>query len=1016
MNIKYNRLKSILLFASLSLGTLTTFAQSDVVKGIVYNDAHQVVLGAVVKVVGTDLMTVTDRNGCFEISGVVASDQELVVEYVGYRTTSELIKADGKSVAVYLSKDIARANQKVSMVRDSDREAYTIGASQYTITGDELRKSHRTNIASALAGRVPGLFVGTSSSEPGKESYSLSIRGTSSTSSDSPLILVDGMVSDLSIVNINDVESVTVMKDAASTALYGMQSSGGIISVKTRRGENNSPSIISVDANYTFQQALKTPTILSSGDYTSLINQAWKNDGYGDNYIYSNEQIANYASGKNLDLYPNNNWYDMFLKEQVKTFNLHANAYGGGDYVKYYVSLAYTNQESPYITDSPIKEYKADRFSARSNIDVKINNFINGYINMHAMLDNEIIPQDNDEIFSSIFDLPSTSYGPLTPDGFVIVTPEKTDPVYGSLNRSGYSNPSTLYISTDIGLNFDLDFFLKGLSVNANYKNYTYDYSVTNGNTDYARYTRDLTVADDLVFYQYGSTEDEPLSFSKSSDVTMRNDLEANVNYERVFGDHYIRANAFIDKYCNNTSGLQGNLPEYRMSYGLQATYGYKNILFADILTGYQGSEQFAEGKRYGFFPAASVAALLSNMDFLKDNKAITYLKARASYGVVGDDSFDGDRFMYNDILSDGGNNLSSYIGTAISITRLGNPDLTWEKIATLNVGFDMTILDEVTVSLDYFNERRTDMLVTDNLSPLIGGTSSDVLPMINNGEIVNRGFDLGLAYNRNIGQDFNIGLNSYISFYKNKVVNVDELPYSDSYATTYRETGYRVNQNFGYEIDYSNGNGYFNSQQELDTSGLIYDGTAPRVGDFIYIDQNSDGVINQEDVVAMGETTDPQISWGAELFFRAKQFDLSVLFQGLGKFGTFNSGIGYYENTNNGTYFSQHLNAWTQERYESGQTIDAPALTMMGSSSQKSNNYYYQDKSFGRIKNIELGYTVPKLATQKINIDRLRIYASAMNVFTWDNMKTDDTDVEGGAVNAFPTLRYYTVGLNLTF
>ncbi|MFI3321860.1 MAG: SusC/RagA family TonB-linked outer membrane protein [Rikenellaceae bacterium] len=1015
MNIKYNRIRSFLLCASLVVGSGSLLAQN-IVKGVVYDDVHRAVEGAIVKVNGLDVAVVTNADGTFEIPDMSSKSNELVIEYVGYKTTSQM--ADGKLVKVYLTPDVAKANTVVSMIRE-ERESQTIGASQYTVSGDELRRTSLNNVAAALAGRVPGLYVRTNTSEPGAETYSLYMRGSTTYNGNSPLILVDGQYGDIYNVNINDVESVTVMKDAAGAAKYGMEAAAGIISIKTKRGSINTKPTISVNASYGVQQAAKTPTMLNSGQYATLVNEAWANDGYGSNYIYSDSQIASYFSGTDRDLYPNNDWYDMYMSDYVHTTDIHASAIGGGEYVQYYTSIGYLNQDSPFNADSPIKEYGLDRFDVKSNLDVKINNFISGFVNVSARLENNIITNDDDGtdgIMDSVFDLPPTEYGPLTPDGDVIVTTTKTNSTYGRLNRSGYAKENNLNLSSNIGLKFDLDFITKGLSATGQYKYYTNNQSYTRGTTDYIRFTRDLTQPDELVFYQYGTTEDEPLSFEKESISNMRSDMDLQIDYNRTFGDHTISAQAFAYKQYLNADYLQGTQPQRRVATGGQLSYGYKNFLYADIAASYVGSDQFPEGNRYGFFPSVAVATVLSNLDFLKGNDVITYLKTRASYGIIGNDNFGDDRFIYTDYLEYSSTKPLTYTGGSISIVRLGNPLLTWEKSHKLNVGFDMTLFDAINFGMDYYNDRRTDILVDDNYTPLMSGSSSDILPQTNAGEIKNNGVEFQLGYTKNLSPDLTLSVNSNFSYYKNMVINAEEMPYTSDYAYTYRDTGFSLNQLWGYEIDYSNGNGYFNTQSELDASPLSYSGTAPRLGDFIYVDQNGDGIIDAKDVVPMGNTSTPQISWGVEAFLQYKSFDLSLQFQGLGKVGSFMSGIGYYESYNYGTYFTQHLTAWTQERYNNGEEITAPALTMNGSSSQKANNYYYQDRSFVRLKNVEIGYNLPKSVLNKISMDKLRIYGSITNALTFDKMSVDDRDVEGGAVNLFPTPRYFNVGLNLTF
>ena len=992
-------------------------AQSRSIKGYVCNDSGDRLPGAIVRLVGEDDNIITDANG--EFSAELSNGTKyLLVEYVGYSTKKIKIN-DKLNLYVKLDRDVSNKYQEVNLIKDV-RPSYSVGGSAIVITGDELRKTHNHHLAAALAGRVPGLYVKTTGNEPSKETYSLNIRGASTVNGRATLILIDGMIGSLDNVNVNDVESVTIMKDASSSVLYGMQAAAGITYVKTKRGGVSAPSI-NVDVNYTLQNAIVRPKMISSGDYATMINQAWKNDGFGDYYIYSQDEIDNYYNGTDRNLYPNNNWYDMFMKDVVQTQNIYTSAHGGTKYVKYYASLGYMHQDSPFKTADALKTYGLNRFDFRSNVDFLINDYIKGYVNIAARINKELSPNATDGtggVMSSIFDMSPVIYGPLTPDGKVVVTPENTNPTFGRLNRSGYVKGTDYNLSTNIGLEFDLKFITPGLKTSGNIIYFNNTTSQNKGNTDYERWTRDLTNTNELLFYQYGTTEKEPLLFSKSTQSSIRSQYDWNIDYNRSFNRHKLGVNLFLSQQYYNANKIQGVQPVLRMTYGGRLSYGYDNLIFADFTAGYQGSEQFSKGNRYGFFPSGSLAFVATNLDALKNNRVLSYLKFHTSYGLVGNDNFGDDRFLYRDYLASAASNGGiNYLSKPIDIIRLGNPNLTWEKSKIFNVGVDFSLFNQLSVGVEYYNDRRTSILVDDNITPLLNGLSSDYLSKINLSEIHNSGVDLSLGYFKQINKDFSLGLSSNFAFNKNEIIEIGELPKADDYAYKYRQTGYRIGQTWGYEIDYSNGNGYFNSQEEIDKSGLTYVGKSPRPGDFIYIDQNSDNIIDEKDIVPIGESTIPQIAWGAELFLKWRSWDVSVLFQGLGKFGGFNNGIGYYETYNNGTFFEHHLKAWTSERYANGEVILAPALTKQGSSSQKNNNYYYQNKGFARLKNVEIGYTMKdKAFMKKMHINQLRFYISGMNLLTWDHMKTNDIDVEGGKVSNFPTSQYWTVGLNLNF
>ncbi|MFI3286534.1 MAG: SusC/RagA family TonB-linked outer membrane protein [Rikenellaceae bacterium] len=919
------------------------------------------------------------------------------------------------SSSVVVAQDVKDHDQIVKMIKE-ERPEYSIGSSVISISGEELRRTKHHDLSTALAGRVPGLVVTTTASLPGSETFGTNTRGNSA----SPLVLVDGIVGSLNTVNVFDVESVTFTKDASSSVFYGMQASGGILYVKTYRGKKNTEPQIKVDALYTIESQLNTPQVLGAADHVRLTTEAYANDNMSSSNQYTEAQIAGYAAGETSDLFPDNDWYNMFMADQVATYRVNASASGGGEYVNYYASIGYLNQGSPFIEQETVKPYGKDRFDIQSNIDIKVNDFIDGYATISTQVDKDVITAYSDGvtgIISSLLSLPPTEFGPLTPDGEVVVTASNLNPTYGNINKSGYKDQTITDFKSTFGLKFDLSAILDGLGARGEFRYYSLGTSTYTGSQSYARSIRDLTNDAELVYYSYQPAEyyDTPVSFTKSSGTTVRRDVDGELFYNKNFGDHNVNALAFVRHQYYNAASITGTQPVVRFGTGGKIGYGYKNIFFADYNFSYEGSEQFADGKKYGLFNTGSAALILSNMDFLKDNSVLTYLKLRGSYGVIGSDAFGDDRFIYTDYLdSTSWNSGINYLSAEYELLRLGNYDLTWEKSTISNVAVEFSLFDQISVTAEYFVNKGSDLLIDNNLTPLLYGVASDILPAINEGLTTNKGVEFQLGYSKKINEDVRVGATGYFTFTEKMTDYSGETPRS-GYPYEYKTQGFRVGQNWGYQIDYSNGNGYFNTQDELDASPS-YTGTSPRLGDFVYVDQNNDNVIDDKDMIPMGETTVPQVAYGLELYADFYGFDLSVLFQGLGKYGSFLTGVGYYENNSGGMFFDQHLTAWTAERYAAGETITAPALTMKGSSSQKANNYYYQDKSFCRLKNLEIGYTLPKHITKAIDIESLRVYGSGINLFTWDRLENENHDIEGTKITAYQTPRYITMGLTVTF
>ncbi|KAB2822874.1 MAG: SusC/RagA family TonB-linked outer membrane protein, partial [Paludibacter sp.] len=625
---------------------LTAQTKSDplMISGNVTDNFGNPVEGVSVQILNSINATITDVFGNFVLQ---VNEPKAVIEFAhpGF-STFRTIRGDKDSINVILQKDISNKDRMISSVYDQ-RPNYSVTSSLVTISGEELNETPCMNLGAALAGRLPGLISRASSAEPGYESYSLIIRGIGTSNGKNPIVLIDGVISDnLQTINPRDVESVTILKDAAATVLYGMQGGNGIISVVTKRGYFGKPRI-SIDIDQSIQQAIKTPDMLHSWEYAALRNEAYKNDGYGYNYQFSDTQVEGYLRGDNR-LFPDNNWYKTFMKSLVQTQRYNVSASGGGNALKYYSNIAYSHVGGPFKVDQTA--YNAsqaiDRFNFRTNIDVKLNDYIGSFMNISGIVQRANGSTfANSTILSSLFNLPPTMYGPLTPEGQVIATPQETNPTYGLINRSGYQRQTSTKMNAILGLNVDLSFITKGLSARASAMFDASANSDINGTTTFERWIRDeATFPDSLAFIRQGTQLNTPLTLTKGVTYSYMSDLNWLLRYDKKWGKHTIGTMGFVRYQYENHAGLdiKGILPYKRMTYGGRLNYGYSKLLFAELAASYEGSEQFAPGRRYGLFPAASVAWLISNYEFLKDSKSVTYLKIRASYGKVGNDELFG--------------------------------------------------------------------------------------------------------------------------------------------------------------------------------------------------------------------------------------------------------------------------------------------------------------------------------------------------------------------------------------
>lgn len=971
--------------------------------------------GADISVADTDLVAVTNANGEFELN-VFSPTAVLTVSAKGYLSQSqkkgERLKAD-----FVLVNDISNRNDIVETTYQR-REAYALTTAVTTISGDELVKTPAIHLGAALAGRLPGLLSRQFSAEQGSESYALSIRGIGTTNGRTPLILIDGVpASGLSDINPHDVASVSIYKDGAANVLYGMQAGNGAISVITKSGNFGKPRIkVNVDQSY--HTPLRTPEMINSYDFALMRNQAYKNDGFGDYYAYSDSKIDGYKNGDTLGFFPNNNWYEYFMKPMVQSQRVLFSATGGFDGVKYYTSVGYNNVGGSFNMAEG-KEQKLDRIDFRTNVDVRLNKFISSKMKIAGSVRRRNGPNANSySILSSIFNLSPTLNGPLTPDGKVVAATNETNPPYGSLNRSGYLQQTQTRMNAILGLDFDMSFITKGLKAELSAMFDANAYSNITGTTGYERWIRDENRNDSLIFIKQGTQLNTPLSLTKAVSSSYMTNVHAMLKYNRSFDNHNLYSFAFVRYQHENLAetSINGILPYQRLTYGFKLGYGYSNFLFADLAASYEGSEQFAPEHRFGLFPAASLAWVVSNNEFLKDNELITYLKAKASIGLVGNDQFGNERFMYRDNINRVGTGFIAALGTPVEELQAGNRMLTWEKSLKSNVGVEVGLFNQFSFGFDLYNETTKDILSNMLFTPASQGIPTGNLPMSNIGVVNNKGFEVMLGYSKSFNKDLSLSVSGYIDFNQNKVIESAEVELGEDYAYAFRQKGYSMGQNWGYVIDKSNGNGYFNSQEEITNSGLIYEGGNPRPGDFIYKDLNGDNIINQKDMAPMGNPTLPKLSWGATCTVKWRNFDIYALLQGVNQVSQFNTGVGYYDFVNNGTYFNIHKGAWTKERYDAGLPITAPALSATASTSNRANDYYLADKSYVRLKNVEIGYSLPARVNNVLKTQAVRLYLSGNNLLTLDRLSNKDVDVEMNGYVLFPINRTYNLGISLTF
>lgn len=1007
---------------------------------------------------------VTDVNGKFTIK--VPSGAELTFNYLGYKTVKVKV-GTRTTINVKMESDAQQLEEQV-VVGYGTQKKVSVVAAVSSVNSKELRQSSSPNLANALAGRLAGLTsLQSGGSQPGFDDADLYLRGASTTNGTRPLILIDGVPRDnIRTLDANEVATVSVLKDAAATAVYGVRGANGVILITTKRGEVGQTKL-DISFDQSFQAFTREPERVDSWEFMTLRNEANRNDGM--NEEYSGKMISrslnplmgldpndpDYAlkAARRHYMYPNHDWYREIFKKWSPQSRVNINISGGTEKLQYFVNASYLHQGGNLHTEPKSKlgydpQARMTRYSFRSNLDYNITKNFKAFLNLGSYIEKVGMPGttiyggDNkwmirDLIHCTVGMKPMT-VGPTTPDASLgydvipdkVIRPVETDrSPFESVNRKGYRDETRTNLNASIGGEWNMTFITKGLSLKGMASFDAVANTILGGDITEMSFATSVDEDNDQIYFAADRELNGTLSLSKSGYTNYTVNLQGSLNYSRTFGKHDVGAMILVQRDFWETNGAPLNMPYNMMGMAARVTYGFDNRYLLDANMGYNGSEQFSPKNRFGFFPSFAVGWVVSNENFLKGNKVITNLKLRASYGKVGSDKIGDNRFLYlsnHTYSSSGGVAVGGY-GT-IYENRPGNYNLQWEVSKKQNYGIDLQLWSDWSITFDYFIEQRSKILKTQGMAPQFAGVPQ--WPYLNLGVVDNSGYELEINYNKSFNKDLFLSVKGNFSYNHNKVKFWDEVPYADGYYYKYRTTGQSLDQTFGYKIDWSNGNGYFNTQEELDKytegyvdengvehKGITYNlSTAPQLGDFKYIDQNGDGIIDEKDRVPIGYTKVPRVSYGLNVSLNYKWFDFTVFLQGVGKYSSYYSGQGVYENIYQGTFFKYHKTAWTAERYAAGQKITYPRLSTGETCSKIQNDFFVMDRAFIRLKAIELGYTLPSNALRAIGINKLRVYFRGDNLVTWDRLRTSTTDPEQTDQIGYPIVKTFNFGFNVTF
>ena len=884
---------------------------------------------------------------------------------------------------------------------DINRVAYGIQPKWMTtgavssVKGNEL-KSFVPNIANMLNGQIPGLVVQQWGCEPGADSPAMNARGVNTYGSGTGLfIVIDGFQSTEAYfqqLTPQEIESITLLKDASATAIYGSKGANGVLLITTKRGTSDKIKInFSIQSG--FQQPLRLPEFLGAYDYATLYNEALVNDGKSP--FYTPMDLEAYKTGNDPIFHPDVDWYGTILRKAAPITNYNFTASGSNEYFRYFVLLNVLDDRSLYRKAGNVSDFSKNgtytRYNFRTNIDVKLSKRLQGAVTLGGTIEDKTNPGTSENT-SGMFDLMSS----IAPNAFPVYVSTGmyggnsmySNPL-GDLMQTGYTSYNGRSLQAIFQLKGDLGFITPGLSVNGAVGFNTYFKSYSKKSRQYARYSVDRDNADEIIYTTYG--QNTSLAGDESSSSQWRDySLQASLNYNRTFnGLHNIDA-IYLGSY--NDYVVTGTDLSYKnIAMGGRVTYSYDKRYIGEFSFGYNGTENFPKGHRFGFFPAGSLGWILSNEAFLKGNPILNYLKLRASYGIVGNDNIGGIRYMFDQYYDGYGYHLgnSNNVQDGLVQGKLANPDVTWEKEKKFNVGFEATLVNKIDVSFDYFIQKRSNILSQPYRTvPDYLGISR---PDINIGKVGNKGLETSIRYNGIGKKDLTYFVETSLWYAKNKVVYNAEAIQENEYLYG---TGRIVGQPFVLEAI-----GFFKDEDDI-LKSPTQTFTDVRPGDIKYKDQNKDGKIDSNDYYPIGYTSMPQITLGLHGGITFKGFDMDIFFQGAANRTVYCGGKYYHAFQNDAKVSSIALGRWTPETAE---TATYPRL----SSENNLNNY----QAFLKLRSLEIGYTLPFQLSRKINLEKVRIFANGTNLFSLDHM---DGFTDPETMSGYPALRTISFGLSI--
>ena len=989
--------------------------------GRVLDETKAGVPGATVIVKGSTRGVITGNDGTFSID--VKPTDVIEISYLGYETQSIPVGTK-TNIVTELVRKVSELEAVTVVAYGKQRKESIIGAIN-TIDAGELEVASGS-LSSNLAGKLAGIVVMQRTGEPGS-SAEFWIRGQSTFGAKTtPLVLVDGIERDMDFVDADDIATFSILKDATATALYGVRGANGIILITTKRGTEMTAPQIRVKAEFGITQPVQLPELANASQWIDYYNELYRDSGSTEMPI-SDYARQMYLSGRDPDLYPNVDWVNTIFKDLAMTGRVHASVTGGSPKIRYYVSASYYTEGGMFnVADND--RYNAqmnfNKYSFRSNIDIDITKSTQLGLSLSTQYTTKNAPctTTNDLYAYTMYVTPVAT--PTVFSNGMLAIPQESGSVnpYNMLNNTGYRRYNTMVAQSLLSLTQDFsDIITPGLKANVKFawdaQNATLLERAMSPVTYYAT-GRDENGELMLTAANPNGSNYMRLATSDSSGTTAIN-FEGSLIYERLFAEDHRVSGMFLysvrSKSKNRPVNYIDAYPTKNMGIAGRFTYAFRDKYFAEFNFGYNGSENFAPGKRYGFFPSYAVGYMISNEKFwepLRDK--VNILKIRASYGKIGNDESGSRRFAYNTTMNTnaggftfgdlGQTNLPGY-----STGEYGNPDVAWEEATKADVGIELGLFNKIKIQADYFYEKREGIFIQRESTPSVVGTKT--AQWVNLGRMKNQGFDMSLEFDHSFNKDFSISARGNFTYNRNKKLYDDKPDQIWKYQNL---AGFANNQQFGLIAE-----GLFESEEDIANWPKQDFGTV-RPGDIKYRDVNGDGVVNTFDKVAIGYTLVPEINYGFGASVKWKGIDVSVFFSGVGHVTRIIQGQNLFGASSTilrmGQIFEDVAkNRWTLDNQNPNAPYPRLSLNKVDNNQQLS-TYWQRDMSFMRLKDAEIGYTLPESMTKKWGLSKIRFYIQGKNLVTFSDFKLWDPEVNANYGNVYPLIRTFAIGANVNF